>query len=104
MIEALSSPETSVLTRVTWRNTPEDTVLHSHRRENLKSSTSLALGTRWSSLVSLTSGANAPGIHGVGGWLGSHSRAERWRGDEMLQSGIEALKDSPQLRSLRMRR
>jgi hypothetical protein len=34
---ALSSFETSVLTRATRRNTPEDAALHSHRRENLKS-------------------------------------------------------------------
>jgi hypothetical protein len=27
----------SVFTRATWRNIPEDAVLHSHRRENLKS-------------------------------------------------------------------
>jgi hypothetical protein len=26
-----------LLTRATWRNNPEDTILHSHRRENLKS-------------------------------------------------------------------
>jgi hypothetical protein len=37
MKQALSSFDTSVLTRSPRRNIPEDAILHSHRRENLKS-------------------------------------------------------------------
>jgi hypothetical protein len=37
MMEALSSSQTSVLTRATWHHISEDGTLHSHRRENLTS-------------------------------------------------------------------
>jgi hypothetical protein len=37
MMEALSSSETLILTKVTRSNIPEGGILHSHRRENLKS-------------------------------------------------------------------
>jgi hypothetical protein len=40
MKEALSSSDTSVLIRATRRNTPADTILRSHRRENMKNLTS----------------------------------------------------------------
>jgi hypothetical protein len=37
MMEALNSSETSIFTRATGRHIPEDTILHSHCRDNLKS-------------------------------------------------------------------
>jgi hypothetical protein len=35
--QAATSNRRTLLTRATRRNNPEDTILHSHRRENLKS-------------------------------------------------------------------
>jgi hypothetical protein len=37
MMQSVSSSKTSVLTRATWHNIPEDAILHGHCHENLKS-------------------------------------------------------------------
>jgi hypothetical protein len=37
MMEAIHTSDTSVITRATWRNIPEDGIPHSHHLENLKS-------------------------------------------------------------------
>jgi hypothetical protein len=53
MMETLSSSETSVLTRATWFNIPEDAILHSHHRESIKSYIALTGWTLlWRSNVS----------------------------------------------------
>jgi hypothetical protein len=44
MMEAQFSSNTSVLKRASRRNIPEDGILHSHRRDNLKSFTILLCG------------------------------------------------------------
>jgi hypothetical protein len=45
MMEALSSSEALVLTRGTRRNNPQDPILHSYCRENLKSYIALTTWT-----------------------------------------------------------
>jgi hypothetical protein len=46
IMEEIRSSGTSVLTRFTWRHIPEDGILHSHRRESLKSWTTVLVRTR----------------------------------------------------------
>jgi hypothetical protein len=55
MMDVILSSETSVLSRATWRNMPEEGILHSHRRGNVKSYIAL---TDWD----LQRGRNVPPV------------------------------------------
>jgi hypothetical protein len=54
-MEVICSSETSVHTRSTWRHIPEDSILHSHRHENLRSYKSSHIGQIWEFYIAISS-------------------------------------------------
>jgi hypothetical protein len=69
MMEAWHYSETSVLTRVTRRNIPEDGILHSHRLENSKFYTAL---TSWIHIY-MSFRENSNRVHGCSGPIWTES-------------------------------
>jgi hypothetical protein len=104
MKEAQSPSETSVLTRTTRLNIPEDTIFHSHRRENLKSYTILPGSLELCSVSCCVCVADAEdelahwwsGVVGVAAYwlLGEDAQAERlYPRVETLPESLDKLTD-----------
>jgi hypothetical protein len=76
-MEAIRSSETSALTRATWCHIPEDGIVHSHRRENLK----------WYNIKMDLSEVGRDGVD----WIGLAQYRDQWRA---LANGATNLWDS----------
>jgi hypothetical protein len=86
MKEALSSSETSVLTRATRRNIPEDAILHSHLREILKIFDLFLVFHEWRLIPSL----RYPRKTWAAGWVDpSNGIYYSERRESLLPSGLE---------------